>query len=52
MRTEGSEELERAIKLANNLSQIRDTSSNYKADVKCRYSHQLNCYQVSQNDLN
>ena len=34
MRTEGSQEFERAIKHANNLSQIREASSNYKADVK------------------
>ena len=34
MRTEGTEEFERSIKHANNLSQIREASSNYKADIK------------------
>ena len=34
MRKEGSPEFERAIKHANNLSQVREASSKYKADVK------------------
>ena len=34
MQTEGSRQFKRAIKHANNLSQIREASSIYKADVK------------------
>ena len=34
MRTEGSQEFERAIKYAKNLSQLREAASNYRSDVK------------------